>query len=187
MNSMKGTIFALVGSSGVGKTYLVEHITKKMGNVKIIKSTTTRPSRGPEDLKHYHFISPEEFQKRLESGGFATSAEYAGNFYGYERSELDSVLADSNGIFAILEPVVDQIRSSGYEVKTIHIVSDHNDFAHRGREISEERKQADIERSKHHIDYDLEIVNSFDDHGHSAMQNLIEFIGRNASIPERNV
>ena len=180
---MKGTIFALVGSSGVGKTYLAEHIVRKMDNVKIIRSTSTRPSRGPEDEKHYHFVSPEEFQTILESGGFLTSNNYAGNSYGYERNELDSVLVNANGIFAILEPIVDQIKAAGYEVKTIHVVSDKDNPAdHINRVIPEDRIQADRERQQHHIDYDLEIVNSFEDRGYAAMQNLVEFINRNATI-----
>ena len=37
----------------------------------------------------YHFLSPEDFQRRVEAGEFVEHADYAGRRYGTLRSELD--------------------------------------------------------------------------------------------------
>ena len=54
-------------------------------------SATTRPPRsGERDGVEYHFLSPEEFERRAAAGDFLEHAEYAGNRYGTPRSEVES-------------------------------------------------------------------------------------------------
>jgi guanylate kinase len=53
-------------------------------------SATTRPPRpGEVDGRDYHFLTPEEFNNRVERGDFVEHAVYAGNRYGTLRSELE--------------------------------------------------------------------------------------------------
>ena len=53
-------------------------------------SATTRPPRsGERDGREYHFLTPEEFDRRVEAGEFLEHAEYAGNRYGTLRSEVE--------------------------------------------------------------------------------------------------
>lgn len=53
-------------------------------------SATTRPPRpGELDGVAYRFLSPEEFQRRIDAGDFLEWAEYAGHRYGTLKSELD--------------------------------------------------------------------------------------------------
>ena len=53
-------------------------------------SATTRPPRsGERDGREYHFLSPEEFERRVQAGEFLEHAEYAGNRYGTLRSEVE--------------------------------------------------------------------------------------------------
>ena len=53
-------------------------------------SATTRPPRsGERDGSEYHFLSPEEFERRVQAGDFLEHAEYAGNRYGTLRSEVE--------------------------------------------------------------------------------------------------
>jgi guanylate kinase len=54
-----------------------------------VSATTRAPRAGEEDGSDYHFLSAEEFDRRLERGDFLEHAEYAGNRYGTLRSELD--------------------------------------------------------------------------------------------------
>jgi guanylate kinase len=53
-------------------------------------SATTRPPRsGEQDGREYHFLSADEFERRVAAGEFLEHAEYAGNRYGTLRSEVE--------------------------------------------------------------------------------------------------
>jgi guanylate kinase len=54
-----------------------------------VSATTREPRPGEEDGVDYHFLSPEEFEERVEADDFLEWAEYAGNRYGTLRSELE--------------------------------------------------------------------------------------------------
>jgi guanylate kinase len=41
------------------------------------------------DGRDYHFLSPDEFERRVQAGDFVEHALYAGNRYGTLRSELE--------------------------------------------------------------------------------------------------
>jgi guanylate kinase len=56
-------------------------------------SATTRDKRGSEEHgRDYYFMSPDQFEERVQRGEFLEHAEYAGNRYGTPRSELDRPL-----------------------------------------------------------------------------------------------
>jgi guanylate kinase len=74
----------------VGKGTLIRALLERFPDLELSVSATTRPPRpGEEDGKDYWFLSPREFEKRLENGEFLEHATYAGNQYGTLRSELD--------------------------------------------------------------------------------------------------
>jgi guanylate kinase len=54
-----------------------------------VSATTRKPRPWEQDGREYHFLSPEEFEQRLEKGDFLEHAEYAGHRYGTLRSELE--------------------------------------------------------------------------------------------------
>lgn len=57
-----------------------------------MSATTRRIRPGERDGEHYHFLSPEEFARRVEAGEFLEHVSYAGNRYGTLRSEIDRIL-----------------------------------------------------------------------------------------------
>jgi guanylate kinase len=59
-----------------------------------VSATTRAPRPGEEDGVDYHFLSGEEFERRLQAGEFIEHAEYAGNRYGTLRSEIDRAQDD---------------------------------------------------------------------------------------------
>ena len=67
-------------------------------------SATTRPMR-PGEVKgvDYHFLTPEEFERRVAAGEFLESVTYAGNRYGTLRSEIDRRLAEGRSVVVEIE------------------------------------------------------------------------------------
>jgi guanylate kinase len=83
-------VLVITGPSGVGKGTLIRLLLDRFPRMKLSVSATTRgPRPGEEDGVDYHFLSPEEFQERIEGDEFLEWAEYAGNRYGTLRSELE--------------------------------------------------------------------------------------------------
>ena len=84
-----GKVFVITGPSGVGKGTLIERLLERIPELELSISATTRePRPGEVDGRDYHFLSPEEFRRRLEAGDFLEHASYSGNYYGTLRSEV---------------------------------------------------------------------------------------------------
>jgi guanylate kinase len=54
-----------------------------------VSATTREPRPGEAHGVDYYFLSPEEFQEKIDDDEFLEWAEYAGNRYGTLRSELE--------------------------------------------------------------------------------------------------
>ena len=79
----------MTGPSGVGKGTLIHGICRRFPDLRLSVSATTRPPRSGEvDGVDYHFLTPEEFERRVQAGEFLEHATYAGNRYGTLRSEV---------------------------------------------------------------------------------------------------
>jgi guanylate kinase len=84
------TVFVITGPSGVGKGTLIRALCKRIPELELSTSATTRPPRpGEEDGVDYHFLPQGEFERRVEAGEFLEHATYSGNMYGTLRSEVE--------------------------------------------------------------------------------------------------
>jgi guanylate kinase len=82
-------VFVITGPSGVGKGTLISALLERVPDLELSISATTRePREGEVDGRDYHFLSPEEFDRRVDSGDFLEFATYSGNRYGTLRSEV---------------------------------------------------------------------------------------------------
>ena len=99
-----GKVFVITGPSGVGKGTLIERLLERIPELELSISATTRePRPGEVDGRDYHFLSPEEFRRRLEAGDFLEHASYSGNHYGTLRSEVERRVESCHSVVLEIE------------------------------------------------------------------------------------
>jgi guanylate kinase len=99
-----GKVFVITGPSGVGKGTLIEQLLERIPELELSISATTRePRPGEVDGRDYHFLSPEEFRRRLEAGDFLEHASYSGNYYGTLRSEVEQRVQQCHSVVLEIE------------------------------------------------------------------------------------
>jgi guanylate kinase len=97
-------VFVITGPSGVGKGTLIAELRKRIPELELSVSATTRePRDGEQEGRDYHFLSPEEFDRRAEAGEFLEFATYSGNRYGTLRSEIERRLAAGHSVLLEIE------------------------------------------------------------------------------------
>jgi guanylate kinase len=99
-----GRVFVITGPSGVGKGTLIRGLLERVPGLELSVSATTRPPRpGERDGVDYHFLSDEEFDRRVANGEFVEHARYSGHQYGTLRSELERRMAEAAGVVLEIE------------------------------------------------------------------------------------
>ncbi len=97
-------VFVITGPSGVGKGTLISRLCKRVPGLELSVSATTRPPReGEIDGRDYHFLSPAEFDRRIESEDFLEFATYSGHRYGTLRSEVARRLQEGHSVVLEIE------------------------------------------------------------------------------------
>ena len=97
-------VIVITGPSGVGKGTLIRSLLERHPDLKLAVSATTRPPRaGERDGVEYHFLDPQEFERRVEAGEFVEHASYAGHRYGTLRAELEQRAAQGSGVVLEIE------------------------------------------------------------------------------------
>jgi len=110
-------VFVITGPSGVGKGTLIRGLMERLGGrarLQLSVSATTRaPRPGERDGVDYHFLTREEFERRVRAGEFVEHADYAGRSYGTLRSELEErVRAGAPVVLEIEVQGARQVRAS---------------------------------------------------------------------------
>jgi guanylate kinase len=83
-------VFVITGPSGVGKGTLIRALRDRVPELALPVSATTRsPRPGEQNAREYHFLSDDEFARRVADGEFVEHAEYSGHRYGTLLAELE--------------------------------------------------------------------------------------------------
>ncbi|MHC4062784.1 MAG: guanylate kinase [Planctomycetota bacterium] len=89
----EGTVVIVSGPSGVGKSTLCKEVVRRMDNVCLSVSVTTRSKAETEiDGEDYWFISEAEFRDRTERGFLLEYAEVFGSLYGTPKEQVEEAL-----------------------------------------------------------------------------------------------
>jgi guanylate kinase len=117
------SVFVITGPSGVGKGTLIRLLRERVPQLALSVSATTRaPRPGEQDGVDYHFLSDEEFARRVAAGDFVEWAEYSGRRYGTLRSELERHVREGRPVVLEIElQGARQVRESMPEAVQIFI------------------------------------------------------------------
>lgn len=105
-------LLVVSGPSGSGKTTLCRRLADAGEARYSISCTTRQPRPGEVDGRDYHFLTRDEFERRLAAGDFLEHAEVHGNLYGSLKSEVLSHLeAGSDVVMDIDVQGAEQVRN----------------------------------------------------------------------------
>jgi len=89
----QGRVVIVSGPSGVGKSTICGEVVKRLDNVCLSVSATTRPkSPGEVDGEDYWFLSESDFRERIDNDLLLEYAEVFGSLYGTPREKVDEAL-----------------------------------------------------------------------------------------------
>ena len=93
-----GILFLVSGPSGSGKSTLCRRLSAEGEAEFSVSCTTRRPRDGEVDGEDYHFLTRDEFERRIRNSEFLEYAEVHGNFYGTLRSEVTDRIAGGGDV-----------------------------------------------------------------------------------------
>lgn len=97
-------VFVITGPSGVGKGTLISKLLERVPDLELSVSATTRePRAGEVDGRDYHFLTPAQFDERIEREDFLEFATYSGHRYGTLRSEVRKRLEQGRSVVLEIE------------------------------------------------------------------------------------
>ena len=101
---MPSKVFVITGPSGVGKGTLIRALRERCPSLELsISATTRQPREGERDRVDYYFLTPAEFERRIEENDFLEFATYSGNRYGTLRSEIERRLQEGHSVVLEIE------------------------------------------------------------------------------------
>lgn len=103
MHNSPHKIIIITAPSGAGKTSITRYLLKRFPQLAFSISATTRQARREEkNGEDYYFLSPEDFQHKIQAQEFIEwEMVYEGKYYGTLKKELDRIW--TNGQIPVLD------------------------------------------------------------------------------------
>ena len=123
-NRNTGTLIVLSAPSGTGKTTICNQLFQLVPDLIFSVSATTRtPRAGERPGVDYHFVSIQEFERKIEAGLWAEWARVHDNYYGTSAEFLDAALAKRQTVLLDIDVQgAQQIRKRYPDCVTIFIM-----------------------------------------------------------------
>ncbi len=96
---MIGNLIIISSPSGGGKGTLIKEVLNSVDDITFSVSFTTRSIRaGEENGREYHFVTKEEFERRMAEGEFLEFATVHGNYYGTSSRQIDEIMQSGKDV-----------------------------------------------------------------------------------------
>jgi guanylate kinase len=101
----EGHLFIISGPSGAGKGTLVKELLRRVPDMWVSVSATTRvPRPGEKDGLDYFFLTAPEFEARVRHGEFLEHASVHGNRYGTLRAPVERRIIRGMDVVLEIDP-----------------------------------------------------------------------------------
>jgi len=182
---IKNKIIIISSPSGAGKTTLCKMLLKKIKNIILSISYTSRSKRLNEvDGKDYYFVSKEKFSRLKKNNYFIESCNNFNNYYGSPIKNIKKAnLLNSNILFDIDWKGARKIRKKFKKTDIIDIfilpptVKElRKRLVKRGRDTKKEialRLSYALEEIKHYNEYKYVLINQ---NIHNTLKDIIDII-----------
>jgi guanylate kinase len=164
-----GLMLVLSSPSGAGKTTLARMLLDADTGVVMSVSATTRPARPNEiDGRDYHFISAEEFERRVAEDAFLEHATVFGHRYGTPKSPVIEALSSGRDVlFDIDWQGTQQLKQQRDDVVSVFVLPPSREELERrlraraqdSQEVVARRMSKANDEMSHWAEYDYVVVN----------------------------
>ncbi len=176
-------VFVIAAPSGAGKTSLVAALLRRASSLALSISHTTRSPRPDErDGEHYHFVSPEIYQRMVEADQFLEHATVHGHGYGTAKAGVIEQLDRGYDVVTEIDwQGARQIKALMPEAISVFIVPPSRAaLAERLKRRAQDsptviarRLAAAVAEMSHHREFDYLVVN---DDFETALEDLISVV-----------
>lgn len=99
MSQEQGILFVLSGPSGAGKGTVCKALMRRLPEMRLsISATTRQPREGEQHGVNYFFKTKDQFQMMIASGDLLEWAEVYGNYYGTPRAFVEQKLSEGSDV-----------------------------------------------------------------------------------------
>lgn len=181
---MKTRLIIVAAPSGAGKSSFVERLAKEEPRLVDIVTFTTRQMRKGESEGHpYHFISQDEFKRRIQENFFVEWAQVHTNFYGTSFESIEKTWKE--GKCAIMDIDIQGVatfKAKFPDAQTVFILPPSIEELRRRIEKRDGGVPADIEvrmanaekELKEAPKFDYQIVNDQFDQSYTEFKKIVE-------------
>lgn len=162
-------LIILSAASGTGKTSLAQALARRLPDIALSISHTTRAARpGERHGVHYFYVMPDEFERMVRANEFIEHAEVFGNRYGTSRAVVDALIARGKRvIFDIDWQGARAIKRAWPSVVSIFLLPPSRaaleqrlkDRRQDAPDVIARRMQAAIDEMRHYSEFDYVVVN----------------------------
>jgi guanylate kinase len=163
------TVFIISAPSGSGKSTLVSCLLARDPQLRFSVSYTTRTVRGNEKPgESYIYISPQEFEERVQHGEFMEHAEVFGNYYGTNRKVLEQARGEGKDLILDIDVQgARQLKERIPEAVSIFVLAPSRDILEQrlrmrsedSEEVIQRRLRDAAEEIRNYSQYDYVLVN----------------------------